>query len=315
MIIALMESLKGGPDLMSRSQMSNSLKLSQREAQEHSILSLVVWIMELQLNRSDLSTLAIESSIKANLPNSIPNTLKKRGHVNLPIWVVRLVKERWLANTTFHVAFMDFELIREGKSITGFDTNWRTGEATKGGEWEPLKILKLWEHRDLIPWPNPISRDNKNTPQKNRSATDRLTTPTKFHRRIRAQPGQKDLFLTQTFIRNSKEDPKGPVKILGQSSRKTPSDGGIRRCGTAGLQNFLECPQILWAAWYEGEKVNHEVWAEKDQNSLPGSTELVSGSAMQENIHKMSSNFTDSLRKGKYVYWWKINSSNIEIKA
>jgi hypothetical protein len=36
---------------------------------------------------------------------------------------------------------------------------------------------------------------------------------------------------------------------------------------------------------------------------LPGSTELVSGSAMQENIHKMSSNFTDSLRKGKYVYW------------
>jgi hypothetical protein len=63
--------------------------------------------MELQLNRSDPSTLGIESSIEANLL----------------IWVVRPIKERCLANTTFHVAFVDFEPIRKRKSLTGSNTN------------------------------------------------------------------------------------------------------------------------------------------------------------------------------------------------
>jgi hypothetical protein len=43
----------------------------------------------------------------------------------------------------FHVAYVDFKPIREGKSLTGSDTNCITGEATKGGEWEPLIILDL----------------------------------------------------------------------------------------------------------------------------------------------------------------------------
>jgi threonine synthase len=42
MIIALMESLEGGADLVSHSQTSNSFKLSQQEAREQSITSLVV---------------------------------------------------------------------------------------------------------------------------------------------------------------------------------------------------------------------------------------------------------------------------------
>jgi hypothetical protein len=42
MIIALMEFLEGGPDLVSRSQMSNSLKLSKRETREQSVVSFVV---------------------------------------------------------------------------------------------------------------------------------------------------------------------------------------------------------------------------------------------------------------------------------
>jgi hypothetical protein len=123
MITALMESLEGGLDIMSHSQMSNSLKLSQRETREQSVPSFVVRIMELQLNRSDPSTLSIESSIKANLPNSTPNTLKKHRHANLLVWVVCPIEERWLPNTTFHVAFVDFELIREEKSLTSSDTN------------------------------------------------------------------------------------------------------------------------------------------------------------------------------------------------
>jgi hypothetical protein len=71
------------------------------------------------------------------------NTLKKHRHANLSVWVVGSIEEWWVANTTFHVAYMDFESIREGKSLTGFDTNCRAGEATRGGEWERLKILDL----------------------------------------------------------------------------------------------------------------------------------------------------------------------------
>jgi hypothetical protein len=43
--------------------------------------------------------------------------------VNLLVWVVCPIEERWLPNTTFHVAFVDFELIREEKSLTSSDTN------------------------------------------------------------------------------------------------------------------------------------------------------------------------------------------------
>jgi hypothetical protein len=108
MIIALMEFLEGGPDLMSRSQMSNSLKLTWREAREQSVASFVVRMIELHLNWSDSFTCSIE----ANLPNSIPNTLKKHRHANIPVWVVGSIEERWLANTMFHVAFMEFETNR-----------------------------------------------------------------------------------------------------------------------------------------------------------------------------------------------------------
>jgi hypothetical protein len=45
MIIALIEFLEGGPDLVSRRQMSNTLKLTQRETREQSVASFVVRIM------------------------------------------------------------------------------------------------------------------------------------------------------------------------------------------------------------------------------------------------------------------------------
>ena len=55
MIIALMESLNVGLDLPSCSQMSNLIKLRKQEAREQSVVSFVVRIMELHLNRNDPS--------------------------------------------------------------------------------------------------------------------------------------------------------------------------------------------------------------------------------------------------------------------
>jgi hypothetical protein len=83
-----MESLKGGPDLVSHSQMSNLLKFNKRETQEQSVSCLVVRIMELHMYRSDPSTLGIEHSIETNLLDVIPNTLKTCRHADLPVWVV-----------------------------------------------------------------------------------------------------------------------------------------------------------------------------------------------------------------------------------
>jgi hypothetical protein len=123
MIIAIMEFLEGGPDLMSRSLMSNSLKLTQREAQEQSVACFVVRIMKLHMNWGDLFTCSIIHNIEANLPNFVPYTLKICQHADLPVRVVYAIEERWLGNTTLHVAFMDIEHIRKEKSLTSSGTN------------------------------------------------------------------------------------------------------------------------------------------------------------------------------------------------
>jgi hypothetical protein len=133
MIVALMESLEGRPDLMSRSQMTNSLKLTKRETREQSVSSFVVRIMELHLNWSYLVTCSIKNCIEANFPNPVTDALKIRRHANLLVWVIGPIEEQRFANTSSHVAYMDFEPIREGKSLTGSNTNCRTGKATRGG--------------------------------------------------------------------------------------------------------------------------------------------------------------------------------------
>jgi hypothetical protein len=141
MIVALMESLKGRPDLMSHSQVSNSPKLTKRETQEQSVLSFVVRIMELHLNWSDPVTCSIKNRIEENFPNPITDALKIRRNVNLLVRVIGPIEERRFANTSFHVAYVDFEPIREGKSLTDFDTNCRAIKVTRGGEWEPIEFL------------------------------------------------------------------------------------------------------------------------------------------------------------------------------
>ena len=79
--------------------------------------------MEFHLNWSDPSTRSIESSIEVDFLDRVPNTLKICRHEDLILWVVCPIKERWLSNTLFHVAFVDFKPISEGKSLNGFDTN------------------------------------------------------------------------------------------------------------------------------------------------------------------------------------------------
>jgi hypothetical protein len=131
--------------------MSNLLKLSKRETREQSVSCFVVRVMELHLNRSDPSTLGIEHSIEINLLDTISNTLKICGHADLPVWVVCPIEQWRFANTSFNVAFTDFRLIRGRKFLTGSNTNRRNGEVTRGGEWEPLKILFREQYRDFDP--------------------------------------------------------------------------------------------------------------------------------------------------------------------
>jgi hypothetical protein len=52
------------------------------------------------------------SSILANLPDKPINPLKIRGHADLPIGIVCSIEERWFAETTLHVAFVDHKPIK-----------------------------------------------------------------------------------------------------------------------------------------------------------------------------------------------------------
>jgi hypothetical protein len=122
MIIAHMESLEGGLDLVGHIQMSNSLKFYKRESREQSVSSLVVRIMELQLNRSDPSTLGIKRIVKTNPLDMIPNALEICRNADLSVWVIRPIEEQKFANTLFHVAFVDFRPIRVRKSLSDSDT-------------------------------------------------------------------------------------------------------------------------------------------------------------------------------------------------
>jgi hypothetical protein len=46
-------------------------------------------------------------SILANLPDKPINPLKMHGHADLSIGVVCSIEERWFAETTLYVAFID----------------------------------------------------------------------------------------------------------------------------------------------------------------------------------------------------------------
>jgi hypothetical protein len=121
--------------------MSDSLKLTRERHENKALRVLLFESWNSTLNWSDSFTCSIECNNKENLPNFVPDTLKISQHVDLPVWVVCPIEERWLPNTTFHVAFVDFEPIRERRSLISSNNNWRTSEASRGGEWEPINFL------------------------------------------------------------------------------------------------------------------------------------------------------------------------------
>jgi hypothetical protein len=94
------------------------------------------------LNWSDPVTCSIENRMDVNFPNLVTDALKICRHANLPVRVIGPIEERRFANTSFYVAYVDFEPIREEKSLTGSDTNCRTSKATRGGggELEPIRF-------------------------------------------------------------------------------------------------------------------------------------------------------------------------------
>jgi hypothetical protein len=47
------------------------------------------------------------SSILANLPDKPINPLEMSGHADLPIGTIYSIEERWFAETTLHVTFVD----------------------------------------------------------------------------------------------------------------------------------------------------------------------------------------------------------------
>jgi hypothetical protein len=47
------------------------------------------------------------TSILVNLPNKTINPLEMCGHADLSIGIICAIEERWFAETTLHVAFVD----------------------------------------------------------------------------------------------------------------------------------------------------------------------------------------------------------------
>ena len=70
-------------------------------------MSLVVYVVLINLILSVASIKHNVISILIYLQNFSINSLKMRRHANLPIGVICSIEERWFAGTTLHVAFVD----------------------------------------------------------------------------------------------------------------------------------------------------------------------------------------------------------------
>jgi hypothetical protein len=111
---SLMIALKPHPDLSSGSTIRDSLKLRKQKTQEKNIMRSTICVMLILLLLSGTSMRFKHniSSILINLPDKPINPLNMCGHTNLPIGVVCSIEERWFAETTLHVAFVDHGLIK-----------------------------------------------------------------------------------------------------------------------------------------------------------------------------------------------------------
>jgi hypothetical protein len=105
--------LKPHPDLPSSSTIGDSLELLKQKTQEKNCAS-AISVVSIFLILCDTSTgfKHNEGSILANLSNKPINPLEMGRHVDLLIWIICSIEERWFAETTLHVAFMDHRSIK-----------------------------------------------------------------------------------------------------------------------------------------------------------------------------------------------------------
>jgi hypothetical protein len=106
--------LKPHLDLPSGSTIEDSLELLKRKTREKNYASSAISVVLIFLILRDMSMGFKHNidSILANLPNKPINPLEIRGHTNLLIGVVCSIEERWFAETTLHVAFVNHRPIK-----------------------------------------------------------------------------------------------------------------------------------------------------------------------------------------------------------
>ena len=109
----LMIPFKGLPDLSSRTEVTNMIKLGKRQTRKESITGLAIGIVLVNLLLTNLSSKHIVIWILTNLLDPQVYALEVRRHADLPIRVVYSIKERRLAGTTpLHVDFEDHRPIK-----------------------------------------------------------------------------------------------------------------------------------------------------------------------------------------------------------
>jgi hypothetical protein len=100
-------------------------------------------------------------------------------------------------------------------------SHWRIGEATRGGEWEPLKILYM-----RIPWLDSWTHTkSQGTPK--HSKREQLSLEIIYHskqvpERNKSSMRPKRLDLNQNFHKKLQRRPSRPSKNFGSKSGKSP---------------------------------------------------------------------------------------------
>jgi hypothetical protein len=110
----LVIALKPHLDLPSSSTIGDSLELLKRKTREKNCVSSAISVVPIFLILRDTCTGFKHnvSSILANLSNKSINPREMRGHADLPIGIICSIEERWCAETTLHVAFVDHRPVK-----------------------------------------------------------------------------------------------------------------------------------------------------------------------------------------------------------
>ena len=100
------------PDLSSRREVRNTIKLSGRKTREKSITSPAICVVMMNFLLTNTRSKNLVVGILTDLPNTPIQALEIRRHADLPISIVCTIEVRRLAGTALHVAFVDHGLIK-----------------------------------------------------------------------------------------------------------------------------------------------------------------------------------------------------------